>query len=432
MNENEPINQAIDFYNRGDFKSALKITEKILKKNKKDSNAWVVKGNIFYKKEKYEEALQSYQQAIEIDSLNKSALQNIANTNFELKNYDDAILYAERVLKIDLKDKTALSILGNSYLEIEQFKKAEKVFSELLQLDSNDSWSYNSLSKIYQKMQKNNQAVECAWKAIELSQGAFEHHLNFGYLLYEIEDDSLKEYAEKWLQKYGKNSIVYHMGNALLNRQKITRSDGNYISQIFDEFAEDFDEVLKALDYQAPKLIAQELKRILANKKFSKLSILDAGCGTGLCGGFLKKCARFHGLYGVDISEKMLKKAMQKKVYDKLIKQDLETFFLQNKKQFDLIVSADVLTYFGDLKNLIIGFQKSLKKNGRLIFTISKNDMNENDYYLHPSGRFLHHQKYVEKLLQNSGFLIEDFSEKILRNEGDKPVVGYVISSMKR
>ena len=432
MNEAEVINQALTFYHQGNYKAALKEAEKVLKKNKKNTSALVIKGNVFYQNKNTEQALQYYMQAITIDSSDKSALLNAANIYYELKKYEKAIEFAQQVLKIDSMEKTALSIYGNSNIELENFEEAKKSFLQVLQLDSNDVWSYDSLSKIYQKTEDDKRAVECGWKAVELSEGSFEQQLNFGYLLYEIDNEYAREYAEKWLEKYGKDKLVHHMGNAILNKQKIARSDSEYVSRIFDVFADDFDDILNTLNYCAPQLIEQELHRILFSKKITKLSILDAGCGTGLCGGFLKKYARFHGLYGVDISEKMLQKAAQKKCYDKLIKQDLEAYFAHNKKQFDLIVSSDVLTYFGDLKNIINGFHNSLKKNGRIILTVSKNNVNENDYFLHPSGRFLHHRKYIENLLKNSGFQIENFSENILRNEGDKPVFGYVVSALKK
>lgn len=432
----ELINSAIEKYQQKDFDSAFKIVEKILKQDKKNADALVIKGNVYFQKHQIEDSLQCYLQAIESDSQNKSALINAANTYLEIKNYEQAYTLSKQILKIDFNDKIALSIWGNSALELEKYNEGKEAFLRVLQLDSSDVWSYNSLSRIYQKTADLSRAIAYAWKAVELSGGAMDQHLNFGYLLYEIEDaqakDLIKKYALDWVKKYGQNPIVKHMGNALIHKEKITRADASYVREIFDVFADDFETVLASLNYRAPQFIAEEFNRIFQEKKTENLKVLDAGCGTGLCGELLKKAAPQTSLYGVDISEKMLEKATQKKCYDDLIKADLESYFSSSEKQFDIIVSSDVLTYFGDLKNLISGFAKNLKKNGQIIFTVSANKVNHSDYYLHPSGRFLHHQKYIKKLLKKAGLKIEKMSENVLRLEGDQPVDGYVFTAVKK
>ena len=85
---------------------------------------------------------------------------------------------------------------------------------------------------------------------------------------------------------------------------------------------------------------------------------------------FLQNYSRIFGLYGVDISEKMLEQAKAKKCYSRLIRAELEGYFQANKKPFDLIVSADVFTYFGDLQNLFAGIASNLKKTAEL-FSLS-------------------------------------------------------------
>lgn len=432
MQISELIQQATKFYEEGDYKSALKCAEKILKKDSKNADALVIKGNVFYQKHQIDDSLKAYLSAIETDSHHKIALINTANTYFELKDYEQSYHYIEQALKTDSYDKTALTIWGNSALELEKYDEGKEAFLRILEQDSSDAWAYNSLSRIFQKTEDNRRALAYGWKAVEVSGGNKDHHINFGYLLYEIGGNLTLKYATEWLKKYGQDSVVNHMGNAILHNTKITRAEGEYVEEIFDAFADDFEDVLKGLNYRAPELISNEIKQLFEKQKISKMSILDAGCGTGFCGEFLKKYARFKGLYGVDISEKMIKKAASKKVYDKLIKADLEKFFDENKKKFDLIVSADVFTYLGDLKKIIEGCFKSLSKNGRILFTVSENDIDDSDYYLHPSGRFLHHQKYIEKLLQNSGFEIIKISKEMLRQEGGKDVKGYVVNAIKK
>ena len=73
----------------------------------------------------------------------------------------------------------------------------------------------------------------------------------------------------------------------------------------------------------------------------------------------------------------------------------------------------------------------NLKKNGRIIFTVSENNENKNDYFLHPSGRYLHHKNYVKKILKQNNLKEEFIKRERLRNEGDSQVWGYMVSAVK-
>lgn len=106
----------------------------------------------------------------------------------------------------------------------------------------------------------------------------------------------------------------------------------------------------------------------------------------GLCAPFLKKYASWHGLEGVDLSSGMLAEAARKKLYARLYCQELCAFLSGHKKRYDLIAAADVLTYFGDLDSVFAGFAFALKKNGRIIFTVTQNVYDDSDWYLHLSG----------------------------------------------
>ena len=48
-----------------------------------------------------------------------------------------------------------------------------------------------------------------------------------------------------------------------------------------------------------------------------------------------------------------------------------------------------------------------------------------------PSSRFVHSLKYVENLLKTNKFVVVKKEEKVLRKEGEKDVVGYVILAQK-
>ncbi len=429
------VDKALRFYEKRDFTAAQKLLLKILKKDETNLDALTVQGNIFYQQKNFAQALQYYQRILMSDSHNIPALINAANSCWELKDYQNTFDYSQKILQQVPDDISALTMYGNAAFELEKYPEAEKTLIRLLELDKTDAWIYNSLSQLYQKTEQFLKALEYGWQAVEVSEGAEEHHINFGYLLYELAPiipvEKIEIYIKQWLQKYGDNATVKHMGHALLHQTNITRADPQYVKKMFDAFACDFDEILQGLEYQAPQLINAEMELLYKSKKHHFLRIADIGCGTGFCGRFLKKYARWFCLYGIDISEEMLKKAKAKKCYSKLICMDLENWLFANKKTFDLIVAADVFTYFGTLENILSGCYKSLSKNGRILFTASQNNVDDSSYYLHASGRFLHHEIYLKNVLNKCGFRLEKIELKRLRNEGENPVLGYVISAVK-
>ncbi|MDR1694460.1 MAG: methyltransferase domain-containing protein [Lactobacillaceae bacterium] len=405
LNKNSSIpfsNIAISLYEMSQFDDAKKYAEKALKISDKNTSSLIILGNIEYKNKDYLKALEWYLKAYNLHEENVVSVVNVANTYFEIKDYENAIIYTKKAIE----------------------------------LSPDDAWSYNNLSQLYQKIGENEKAVEAGYKAVNISDedGRNSHHINLGYMLYEIsiEDRELSvRYTEQWLKKYSYNNVVNYMAKSILNDEVLDRANDEYLKNIFDVFASDFERVLKDLDYKAPELINDFLLQIYGKKTSKKLKILDAGCGTGLCGKYLKKYAGIFGLHGVDISSEMIAEAKRKRIYNKLFVEELISFLSSRKNEYDLVVSTDVFIYFGDLENLFLNLNNILKKNGRVIFSVSENPKNDG-IKLHASGRFSHGRNYIENLIEKTGFDLENISREHIRNEGDSEVIGFIISMVKK
>src|SRR5439155_9821753 len=104
--------------------------------------------------------------------------------------------------------------------------------------------------------------------------------------------------------------------------------------------------------YKAPSLVTEALAAsgVAADRS---LDVLDVGCGTGLCGPLVAQYAR--RLVGVDLSAGMLKLAGEKKVYDELVQAELTAYLQQSRDEFDVILTADTLVYFGALEEVVAG-----------------------------------------------------------------------------
>ena len=146
----------------------------------------------------------------------------------------------------------------------------------------------------------------------------------------------------------------------------------NFFPQIYDEFME-------YADYSKWKDLV-----INITKKYNvpRDSILDLGCGTGSL--LLELNADFSNLYGLDISENMIKKAKEKaKKYQvdiKFFHDDMITF--ERKEKFNVIVSFfDTLNHILSEEELLLHFKtvkNNLADNGVYIFDyVDRDFMNE-------------------------------------------------------
>ena len=113
------------------------------------------------------------------------------------------------------------------------------------------------------------------------------------------------------------------MLSACTGRDTPARASDGYVQQSFDSFAASFESKLAKLAYRAPALVSAMLDDAGLEASRS-LDVLDAGCGTGLCGPLIAPYAR--RLTGVDLSAGMLAQAKEKNVYDELLQTELTEY----------------------------------------------------------------------------------------------------------
>ena len=77
------------------------------------------------------------------------------------------------------------------------------------------------------------------------------------------------------------------------------------VRQVYDDWAQTYDEDLDTLGYVAPQNAVALLADLLPDRESL---ILDAGCGTGLVGAYLQQ-AGYGRLHGSDYSPEMLAEA---------------------------------------------------------------------------------------------------------------------------
>jgi predicted TPR repeat methyltransferase len=304
--------------------------------------------------------------------------------------------------------------------------EAEEAYRTAIRLDPEHIDAYTNLGILLTSLKRTQEAAACYCKVITLRPKHREArrllalaHAMLG------EADEAAGILREWLDEEPGNPIAAHMLAACTGRAVPARASDAFVESTFDSFAASFESKLQKLSYRAPALVAAAIAESgLAPSK--RLDVLDAGCGTGLCG--MLVAAYACRLVGVDLSAGMLDHAKAKQVYDELVQAELTAYFGNHRQAFDLIVSADTLVYFGDLGSVLAAAAAALRPNGLLVFTLEHAVGAGPDagYRLEVHGRYSHTREYVASLLARVG-LDAQIAEAELRMESGMPVAGLVI-----
>lgn len=274
------------------------------------------------------------------------------------------------------------------------------------------------------------QAVICFRNAISRDSRDVRALKSLGITLYKAgrHKEAIGVYRD-WLEREPTNPVARHMLAACGGGAAPDRAEDAYVCQIFDSFADSFDEqLLNNLDYRAPQVLVDALGHVLGAPR-GVLEVLDAGCGTGLCGPLIRPHAR--QLSGVDLSGGMVEKARARGGYDALEVAELSAYLQAHPDSWDVVLSADTLIYFGNLLVVLAASRSALRPGGWLAFTLEVLDSDEDRTELSSSGRYQHTRCYVERVLEASGFIDVMITHESLRKEMGVPVAGWVVLARK-
>ncbi len=218
--------------------------------------------------------------------------------------------------------------------------------------------------------------------------------------------------------------------HAVAHGQTPATQPNTTVASLFDDYAERFDmHLVGSLKYRAPERVAQILLELRPDRHFN---VLDLGCGTGLLGVFL---GRLNGhLIGVDLSEKMIDKAMRHGIYSRFHHVNvLDALRDTPADHYEVITCLDTLVYVGDLSPVIPNALRILKAGGHFIFSCEAAGEDEADLVLRPgSNRYAHKAAAVERACREAGFddvKIEHLER--LRTEAGKALPGFIVIARK-
>jgi len=429
----EVFDLAQQLHRKGFLDDAEPLYKRILEAEPNQSDTLHFLGLLKYQRGQKDAGLKLIQKSIELGPDMSGRFNNLGNIFLEMQRFEEATVAFRRALELDPNHADAYSNFGSLLKAQKQFVEAEKAYFKAIELNPEHADAYNNLGNLMVAQNRTREAVAYFCKAITLMPEHKEAKKLLGLAYYTVgEIDKAAEVYQEWLEKEPNNPVARHLLAACTRENVLPRAEDAYVEQIFDAFAESFDAKLGKLEYRAPQLIADKLYE-LAGTPEKQYVMLDAGCGTGLCGPLIADYAE--ELIGVDLSAGMLEKARDRGSYSELIKAELTSYIQSQHQRFDIIISADTLVYFGALEVVLAAAKQALRTNnnapGLLLFTVEAllekpEDLN---YRLNPHGRYSHSENYLAKVLADTGFKEINLTSVELRMESGSPVNGFLVSA---
>jgi predicted TPR repeat methyltransferase len=423
------VRRAMHEHGRGRFDIAQSLYLRALEHEPEHPDALHLLGVLMAQRGQNQRAAELIGQAIRVRPEEAMFHNNLGNVCVDLNDIDRAQASYLRALQCDPARLDALNNLGVLLSHRGDVEGAEKLLARVIELSPGFADARQNLANHYLRQGWVGDAVQQCVDGliVEPRNGSLRRLLGAAYTSMNKPAEAAAVYRA-WLEAEPDSQTAAYYLKACTGDDVPDRAPDAYVSQVFDSFAGSFDAKLAALDYRAPQLCADALAERLGPPVRS-LHVLDAGCGTGLCAPLLAPYAAH--LSGVDLSERMLQKAVMRRLYDELVCGELVAYLQSRPSAFDLIVAADTLCYFGVLGPFARAAAAALRAAGRLVFTVEAHADHDAapDFRLHGHGRYSHRRRYVEAALVDVGLVVDGMQAVILRTEAHQPVNGWMVSA---
>jgi predicted TPR repeat methyltransferase len=428
----EALAIARDYQRRGLLADAADVYRRMMEVEPLHPELLHYAGVLAHQSGRSEVGIEMIQRSLEL-APDRAECYNNLGIIYKAKGRFDAALEAyQRAVALDPGHVQAHNNIGVLLKSQRHIPEAEAAYRTAIRLNPDYAAAYHNLGILLGDTNRLREAVVCYCKVTTLSPEHKEArrllamaHCTLG------EVDKAIAIMERWVADEPDNPVPQHLLAACSGRDVPARAGDRFIEKVFDEFADTFDGQLEHLAYRAPQIIAAMLADS-GTPATKELDVLDAGCGTGLCGPLVSRYAR--RLTGVDLSARMLDKARARQVYDELVKAELTGFISSRAKAFDIIVCADTLCYFGSLEDVAVAASRALRPGGQFFFTVEalydseavSEAESERGFRLATHGRYTHAQPYVKRVLTNAGLTVQVVRAE-LRMESGVPVAGLAV-----
>ena len=365
----DALQRMLDLYRRGELDASEALAREIVAADPGNVAALSMCGVFEAQRGQFVEARPWFTRAVDADERDRGAHVNLAHALDALGEYDGAAYHYRRAIELGAEDPHVFLRLGTACERGGKPLEALAAFDRAIALDP------LHVSALYERVDVLNALGRDAeaLRTLDAAEAAG-----------------------------GDPERIAYARAALGAGPPVAASPESYVRDLFDGYADGFEaHLVSRLQYRIPEVIAELLGRVGTG---TGLDVLDAGCGTGLCGPYLAEHAR--RLDGVDLSERMLAHARRRGCYHRLACAELIAHLDAHPETWDLIVAADVVIYFGDLGPLCAAVHRALRPGGRFVF--STEDTEQGPVVLNRTRRFAHSRAHVAQAAGGLRILVDE------------------------
>lgn len=321
---------------------------------------------------------------------------------------------------------STLTNLGAARLRLGRFAQAVSLFDEALAQEPDNVEAHGQRAAALAELGRLAAALASVERALQLDPTSGAAWTLRGSLLRSLgrREEAVAAFERALAQGADTELVRYYLAS-LTGREVPKAAPRQYVRSLFDGYAQGFQEhLVEVLKYRAPQILVGGLRR---GERLA--AALDLGCGTGLCGPLLRELAQ--RLDGIDLSPNMVEQAAATGAYDEVMQADLLQFLHETKRQYNLVVAADVFIYVGALETVFAGVARVLRPGGRFCFTVEPAP-DESELVLQSSLRYAHSAGYIRRLAEPHGFVIEATQQHPIREDQGTPIPGLFAWLAKR
>lgn len=380
-------------------------------------------GNEHFEADRLSAAAEAYRQALALMPGRASVLANLGITLWRQRQFSEALPVLQQATAADPAHTEAWLAQGVCAEMLGLWEPAARALQQGIRLSPTTVTApmWLSLGHCCGRLDRTAEALHALEQALALDATLAEAWSQRGQLL--REQGHLPEAAHCFEQAlvHGADDSLNRFYLASVRGDVVPHPPATYVQALFDDYAEGFQtHLLEALRYQAHEVLLEPLRK--SGHHFRHM--LDLGCGTGLCAQRMQ--GQVERIDGVDLSPVMVAQARASGMYQHLQESDLLAFLREQTSPVDLIVAADVFIYVGALDEVLAAARACVLPAGVFAFSLEQAPPGQ-DLALQPSLRYAHSRGYIEHLAAMNGWQVDRLEAAPLREEQQRPVMGWYV-----
>jgi predicted TPR repeat methyltransferase len=422
--------KALNKQKERDFAAAESFYKRALRYNSMHLDANYLLGTLYAEQGELAKALKFMQQAAEINPRSHMIQNNLGNIYQLSGQFDKAIACYQRALDFEPNMPEVQNNLGNIYKNQEQLVEAEACYRCALLLRPDFVEAYCNLGGVLRSLKKFQEAIENYRKALDLAPAFKAAYEGLGICYAELgERDQAISCFNRYLELDSGDNSEVKLRLAQLNAGEIPkRYPAAVMLSTYEKKAQNWDADIQrpGMEFLGPRHVREMLEELKLPQSH-QLDVLDIGCGTGVCGEYLRGYAKH--LEGVDLSPHMLAQAQKKGYYDKLECADAIGYMQGCKRTFDLLIASGVLILFGDLMPVFQAVTRLLKPGGIFVFTLYRSESEA--VMVRHNLHFAHSAAYVQETAEAAGLQVVLLEQEVHEYDLGEPQPGWIAALRK-